>query len=266
MEFVINAKKRDRKGTSSSRNIRKEGIVPGIIYGAGAKEQTISLNKHEIAKSLENDAFYSQVFDISLDGKKQQVILRDIQRHPAKREILHMDFQRIKADQKINVTIPFNFINEDIAPGVKIDGGLISHLMTEIEVICLPADIPENITVDLAELPLDHPIHVTELILPKGIELTLLQHGAEDADKAVVVIHKAKAIIEEEEETEAPEASEVASDQKHDENKEADEDAEKEPSGKEPSGKEPSGKESSGKESSGKEPGGKESSEKEPKK
>jgi len=243
MEFVINAEKREKKGTSSSRNIRREGIVPGIIYGAGKKEEIISLNKHEVAKSLENDAFYSQVLDISLGGKKQQVILRDIQRHPAKREILHMDFQRIKADQKINVTIPFNFINEDIAPGVKIDGGIISHLMTEIEVICLPADIPENITVDLAELPLDHPIHVTELTLPEGVELTLLQHGDEDTDKAVVVIHKAKAIIEEEEETEAPEASEVASDQKHDENKESDKDSEKETGEKESSEKESSEKE-----------------------
>ena len=91
-----------------------------------------------MAKNLEQDAFYSQVLDISLDGKKEQVILRDIQRHPAKREILHMDFQRVKADQKINVTIPLNFLNEDIAPGVKVDGGIISRLMNEIEIVCLP--------------------------------------------------------------------------------------------------------------------------------
>ena len=100
MEFIINAEKRDKKGTSYSRNIRREGSVPGIIYGAGDAEEPIIMNKFEIAKNLENDAFYSQVLDISLGGKKQQVILRDIQRHPAKREILHMDFQRIKADQK----------------------------------------------------------------------------------------------------------------------------------------------------------------------
>ena len=113
MDFLINAEKREKKGTSSSRNIRRDGFVPGIIYGAGKEEQTISLPKHEVAKNLEQDAFYSQVLDISLDGKKEQVILRDIQRHPAKREILHMDFQRVKADQKINVTIPLNFLNED---------------------------------------------------------------------------------------------------------------------------------------------------------
>ena len=137
-----------------------------------------------------------------------------------------MDFQRIKADQKINVTVPINFINEDVAPGVKIDGGIISHLISELEVVCLPADIPENITVDLIDLPLDKSIHLSELKLPKGVEITLLQHGAEDSDMAVVVIHKAKAEEVEEDLTAAPEASEVASDQKNDESNEADKDKE----------------------------------------
>lgn len=232
MDFVINAEKRDRKGTSSSRNIRREGFVPGIIYGAGKKEQTISLQKHEIAKNLEQDAFYSQVLDISLEGKKEQVILRDIQRHPAKREILHMDFQRVKADQKINVTIPLNFVNEDVAPGVKVDGGIISHLMTEIEIICLPADIPENITVDLIDLQIDQPMHLSELKLPNGVEITQMQHSGEESDAAIVVIHKAKVVVEEEVEG-APEASEVASDQKNDENKDADKDSENESKDKE---------------------------------
>lgn len=216
MDLHINAEKRDNKGTSTCRNIRRSGLVPGIIYGGGKQEEMISLNKYEIAKSLDNEAFYSQVIDISLSGEKQQVILRDIQRHPAKREILHLDFQRIKADQKINVTIPIHFENEDIAHGVKIDGGIISRLMTEIEISSLPGDIPEYISVDLIDLGIDHPIHLSELKLPKGVELTSLQHGDDDsADAAVVVIHKAKTIIEEEP-TEAPAASEVASDQKND--------------------------------------------------
>ena len=182
--------------------------------------QAISLRKHEVAKNLEQDTFYSQVLDISLDGKKEQVILRDIQRHPAKREILHMDFQRVKADQKINVTIPLNFLNEDVAPGVKVDGGIISRLMNEIEIVCLPANIPENIPVDLVDLEIDQPIHLSELKLPDGVEMTSLQ-SEDDNDPAVVVIHKAKAVVEEELE-DAPEASEVASDQKNDENKDAD--------------------------------------------
>ena len=226
MEFIVNAEKRERKGTSYSRNIRREGLVPGIIYGAGKAEEIISLNKFEVAKNLENDAFYSQVLDISLEGKKQQVILRDIQRHPAKREILHMDFQRIKADEKINVTVPINFINEDIAPGVKIDGGVISHLISELEIVSLPANIPENITVDLKDLSIDKSIHLSELKLPEGVEITLLQHGAEDSDMAVVVIHKARAEEVEEDLTAAPEASEVASDQKNDESNESDKDKE----------------------------------------
>jgi len=226
MEFIVNAEKRERKGTSYSRNIRREGLVPGIIYGAGKAEEIISLNKFEVAKNLENDAFYSQVLDISLEGKKQQVILRDIQRHPAKREILHMDFQRIKADEKINVTVPINFINEDIAPGVKIDGGVISHLISELEIVSLPANIPENITVDLKDLSIDKSIHLSELTLPEGVEITLLQHGAEDSDMAVVVIHEARAEEVEEDLTAAPEASEVASDQKNDESNEKDKESE----------------------------------------
>lgn len=226
MEFIVNAEKRERKGTSYSRNIRREGLVPGIIYGAGKAEEIISLNKFEVAKNLENDAFYSQVLDISLEGKKQQVILRDIQRHPAKREILHMDFQRIKADEKINVTVPINFINEDIAPGVKIDGGVISHLISELEIVSLPANIPENITVDLKDLSIDKSIHLSELTLPEDVEITLLQHGVEDSDMAVVVIHKARAEEVEEDLTAAPEASEVASDQKNDESNEKDKESE----------------------------------------
>ena len=229
MEFLINAAKRETKGTSSSRNTRRLNLVPAIIYGAGSKEQMISLNKFEVNKHLESDGFYSQVLDVSIDGTKEQVILRDIQRHPAKQEILHIDFQRIRADQKINVTVPVNFINEEVSPGVKVSGGIVSHLITELEIICLPKDIPENITVDMVDLELDHPIHLKDLTLPTGVELTLLQRGDDDAgEMGVVVIHMAKAEEEEEVLDEAPVASEVASDQKNDESNEQDKDKETE--------------------------------------
>ena len=229
MEFLVNAEKRETKGTSSSRNTRRLNLVPAIIYGAGSKEQMISLNKFEVNKHLESDGFYSQVLDVSIDGTKEQVILRDIQRHPAKQEILHIDFQRIRADQKINVTVPVNFINEEVSPGVKVSGGIVSHLITELEIICLPKDIPENITVDMVDLELDHPIHLKDLVLPTGVELTLLQRGDDDAgEMGVVVIHMAKAEEEEEVLDEAPVASEVASDQKNDESNEQDKDKETE--------------------------------------
>ena len=229
MEFLINAEKRETKGTSSSRNTRRLNLVPAIIYGAGSKEQMISLNKFEVNKHLESDGFYSQVLDVSIDGTKEQVILRDIQRHPAKQEILHIDFQRIRADQKINVTVPVNFINEEVSPGVKVSGGIVSHLITELEIICLPKDIPENITVDMVDLELDHPIHLKDLTLPTGVELTLLQRGDDGAEEmGVVVIHMAKAEEEEEVLDEAPVASEVASDQKNDESNEQDKDKETE--------------------------------------
>tara|TARA_B110000285_G_C14924138_1_gene514099 strand:+ start:43 stop:735 length:693 start_codon:yes stop_codon:yes gene_type:complete len=229
MEFLINAEKRETKGTSSSRNTRRLNLVPAIIYGAGSKEQMISLNKFEVNKHLESDGFYSQVLDVSIDGTKEQVILRDIQRHPAKQEILHIDFQRIRADQKINVTVPVNFINEEVSPGVKVSGGIVSHLVTELEIICLPKDIPENITVDMIDLELDHTIHLKDLTLPTGVELTLLQRDDDDAgEMGVVVIHMAKAEVEEEVLDEAPVASEVASDQKNDESNEQDKDKETE--------------------------------------
>ena len=227
MEFLINAEKRETKGTSSSRNTRRLNLVPAIIYGAGSKEQMISLNKFEVNKHLESDGFYSQVLDVSIDGTKEQVILRDIQRHPAKQEILHIDFQRIRADQKINVTVPVNFINEEVSPGVKVSGGIVSHLVTELEIICLPKDIPENITVDMIDLELDHTIHLKDLTLPTGVELTLLQRDDDDAgEMGVVVIHMAKAEVEEEVLDEAPVASEVASDQKNDESNEQDKETE----------------------------------------
>ena len=227
MEFLINAEKRETKGTSSSRNTRRLNLVPAIIYGAGSKEQMISLNKFEVNKHLESDGFYSQVLDVSIDGTKEQVTLRDIQRHPAKQEILHIDFQRIRADQKINVTVPVNFINEEVSPGVKVSGGIVSHLVTELEIICLPKDIPENITVDMIDLELDHTIHLKDLTLPTGVELTLLQRDDDDAgEMGVVVIHMAKAEVEEEVLDEAPVASEVASDQKNDESNEQDKETE----------------------------------------
>ena len=228
MEFLINAEKRETKGTSSSRNTRRLNLVPAIIYGAGSKEQMISLNKFEVNKHLESDGFYSQVLDVSIDGTKEQVILRDIQRHPAKQEILHIDFQRIRADQKINVTVPVNFINEEVSPGVKVSGGIVSHLVTELEIICLPKDIPENITVDMIDIELDHTIHLKDLTLPTGVELTLLQRDDDAGEMGVVVIHMAKAEVEEEVLDEAPVASEVASDQKNDESNEQDKDKETE--------------------------------------
>ena len=229
MEFLINAAKRETKGTSSSRNTRRLNLVPAIIYGAGRKEQMICLNKFEVNKHLESDGLCSQVLDVIIDGTKEQVILMDIQRHPAKQEILHIDFQRIRADQKINVTVPVNFINEEVAPGVKESGGIVSHLITELEIICLPKDIPENITVDMIDLELDRPVHLKDLTLPTGVELTLLQRGDDDAgEMGVVVIHMAKAEEEEEVLDEAPVASEVASDQKNDESNEQDKDKETE--------------------------------------
>ncbi len=201
MDFLIDAVKRDDVGTSHSRSMRGDGLVPGIIYGLGDTPEKISLKAKELRKSLEIEAFYSHIIELNIDGKKQQVILKDIQRHPSKKEVLHIDFFRVKADEKLKVTVPLHFLNETTAPGVKIGGGIISRLATDLEIICLPKDIPEYIEVDLINLELDETIHLKDIKLPENVESVLLQQS-EDNDIPIVVIHKPKAeVIEEEVET-----------------------------------------------------------------
>ena len=222
MKLLVNAEKRETKGKSSSRNLRRSNMVPGIIYSSGEANETISLNKFEIAKNLENENFYSQVIDVSLNGEIQKVILRDLQRHPAKREILHIDFQRVKADKKINITVSIHFENESIAPGVKVSGGLVSHLMSEIEISSLPDNLPQNIIVDLANLEIDQTIHLTDIKLPAGVEIVSLLHGdvrSPAINLPVVVIHKPKASKAEAATEEVSSAPEVESAQKNDKDK-----------------------------------------------
>ncbi|MCL4161710.1 UNVERIFIED_CONTAM: hypothetical protein GTU68_027563, partial [Idotea baltica] len=166
----------------------------------------ISLEHNKIRHELENEAFYSHILTVNLDGKKQKVILRDLQRHPAKPVILHVDFLRVSDDQEINIHVPIHFIGEDICPGVKLEGGQISHQITEVEISCLPKNIPEFIEVDLTELKIGEAIHLTEMKLPEGVILTALTHG-EGHDQQVVNVHATK--VAEEEPTDAPVAPET---------------------------------------------------------
>ena len=161
---------------------------------------------------MSNEAFYSQILNIKLDdGTEQKVILKDVQRHPYKKEILHLDFLQVNENKEIKVTVPFHFINEDTAPGVKIGGGLVSHLVNEIEIVCLPKDIPEYIEVDLANLELDHSIHLKEINLPANVKSSLLIQSEEN-DMAIAVIHKAKEIKDEDPVDETAEASDGEAD------------------------------------------------------
>ncbi|MEW6678995.1 MAG: 50S ribosomal protein L25/general stress protein Ctc [Pseudomonadota bacterium] len=177
MQIEINAKKRDSQGTGASRRLRHAGRVPGIVYGGGKDAQSVDLDHKELYFSLKNEAFHSSVLNLNLDGAKETVLLRDFQMHPYKQLVLHVDFQRVDATHKIHVKVPLHFLNADVAPGVKLGGGVVNHLMTEVEVVCLPGSLPEFIEVDLSTLEAGHTVHLSELKLPAGVEFAALVRG-----------------------------------------------------------------------------------------
>jgi len=191
--FVVNAELREDQGKGASRRLRRlEGKVPAILYGGKSKKPlALSLKENEIKKSLENEAFYSHILTINVDGKEESAILKDLQRHPSRGEVMHADFLRVTKNQAINVHVPLHFINEDSCVGVKMAGGVISHQMVEVEIICLPGDLPEFIEVDMVDVELDTIIHLSDLKLPKGVTIAALQQG-EDHDLPVCSVHKPK--------------------------------------------------------------------------
>lgn len=207
----LNAQLRQDQGKGASRRLRRHNKVPAIVYGADKEPQSITLEHNEIQLSLENEAFYSQIINLQIDGQNEEVILRDVQRHPAKPLILHVDFLRITRGQTLTATIPLHFINEETAPGVKSQGGVVNKVITEADIVCLPRNLPEYIEVDMGELKVDDAIHLSQLQLPEGIELQAATDGKIDADQdsVVVVINKPRSAIEE---SDAPEAAEDSTD------------------------------------------------------
>ncbi|MDR0233778.1 MAG: 50S ribosomal protein L25/general stress protein Ctc [Zoogloeaceae bacterium] len=177
MQFVLNAQKRETQGSSASRRLRRSGKTPAIIYGAGQAPEVIELDHNQLYLGMRKEAFHSSLLTIELDGKKEQVLLRDYQMHAYRPQVLHVDFQRIDASRKLHQKVPLHFINQDIAPGVKLGGGQIAHITTELEISCLPADLPEFIEVDLKALGVGESLHVSQLSLPKGV--TALTHGSD---------------------------------------------------------------------------------------
>ena len=198
--FEINATLRTDMGKGASRRLRRTNKVPAVIYGGKKDTQSIMLDHNEVILHLEQEAFYSHILGVKIDGKLEKAVLRDVQRHPSKPRIMHIDFLRVSETEKLRMNVPLHFTNEDIAIGVKEEGGVVSHLSTEVEVSCLAKDLPEYIEVDLTNLELGQSIHLSELIIPSGVELVELSHG-EAHDQAIVNIHKPKKIIEEEPET-----------------------------------------------------------------
>jgi large subunit ribosomal protein L25 len=171
MEIEVIASKRELQGTGASRRLRHAGKVPGIVYGGEAGPVQIELDHNALYHALRKEAFHASVLTLNVDGAQESVLLRDSQWHPYKQQVLHVDFQRVDKTHKIHVKVPLHFLNEDTAPGVKTGGGKVSHVMTEIDVTCLPGNLPEFIAVDMGSLELGHAIHVNELTLPEGVEL-----------------------------------------------------------------------------------------------
>lgn len=194
-KFEINAELRDQIGTGVMRRLRRvEERIPAVIYGGGEKSEPISLSHQEMKLALENEAIFSHILNLKIKGKSQQVVLKNVQRHAYRPKILHIDFQRVKATEKINVTVPIHFINAEKAPGLE-EGGIFSHSMTEIEVTCLPRDLPEALELDVGHLAVGDTLHLTDLKLPENVMLSVgpLSELDENQNRMIVSLHVQKA-------------------------------------------------------------------------
>jgi large subunit ribosomal protein L25 len=203
MQIEFNAKSRDLQGTSASRRLRLAGRVPGILYGGEGKPQAIDIDHNELYQHLRKEVFHSSVLQANVDGQKHMCLLRDVQWHPYRQLVLHADFQRIDASHKIHQKVPLHFINADIAPGVKTQGGMVQHVLTELDVRCLPKDLPSFIEVDLKDLSVGQSVHVSQLTIQSGVEV---QHHGDPAVATVILRGKADAA----EATEAAAAAEAS--------------------------------------------------------
>lgn len=204
----LNVQLRKELGTGASRRLRRSsGQLPGIIYGAQAAPQPIVLNMNEVTKAVQQEAFYSQVVNIVVDGRAQKAVVRDLQRHPVSDKVLHIDFLRISADKPVNTHVPLHFVNEDKCVGVRRGGGSIAHNLVDVEISCLPKHLPEFIQVDLAALELGHSLHLSDLALPQGVTLVALAQG-EDHDIPVVSVQAPRGGQAKDDEEEAEEGGE----------------------------------------------------------
>lgn len=223
-EFDLNAKARADQGKGASRRLRRlAGEIPAIVYGGKKKPQAITVSHRELSRAIENEAFFSHVITLHVDGKKEQVVIKDLQRHPSRPFLVHADFQRVSAKQALHVRVPLHFLNEDTCKGVKLGGGSVIKNMTELEVECLPKDLPEYIEIDLADLDVGDLIHISEIKLPSGVSSVDLMHS-EDADHAVVTVRPPRVEIEgdEAEEKEDEASEEDKEDGKEEETKDED--------------------------------------------
>lgn len=214
-KIMLSAEPRSDVGKGASRRLRRLAAkVPAIIYGGGQDPRMVSLSHRELVKAMEAEAFYSQVLELDINGDKISTIVKDVQRHPSKPQIMHVDFQRIRADQEIHVSIPIHLLNEDQCKGVRLESGRISHQIMEVEVACLPAALPEYFEIDVADLSVGDTIHLSDLVVPEGVTLPQLALG-EDHDQAILSVEAARVIVEDD--AEAGESEDGAADESKDE-------------------------------------------------
>jgi large subunit ribosomal protein L25 len=187
--FELIAEFRETQGKGASRRLRHEGKVPAILYGGHSEARKLALNHQKLLIMLDNERFYSTILNLKVGDQTQAAILKDVQRHPFKNAIVHVDFQRVEDNQKIRMNIPLHFVGASVSPGVKTQGGMVSHMRNEVEVSCLPKDLPEFVEVDLSGLSINESIHLSQLKLPAGVELLALAKE----DSAVVAIHSPRA-------------------------------------------------------------------------
>ena len=190
-KFELTAEPRTVQGKGASRRLRHTGRVPAILYGAGKPPLMVTLDHNTMMRHLENERFHTAILNVKVGNESDQVILRDWQVHPYKPAVLHVDLQRISATEKLHMRIPLHFTGADTAPGVKQDGGIVAHLMTEMDITCLPKDLPEFLTVDLSHLTLNQSVHLSDIKLPEGVTITSRAHGGGDLAVATIkIVHE----------------------------------------------------------------------------
>ncbi|MEC9405999.1 MAG: 50S ribosomal protein L25/general stress protein Ctc [Pseudomonadota bacterium] len=192
-DFIVHAETRSVQGTGASRRLRRTGKVPAILYGGDAEPVQLSVDHNEMVRHLEHEAFYSHILSIEVDGKTENAVLKDLQRHPSKAQILHADFMRVVAGQSMRMTVPLHFVGEDKSPGIKNNGGVLDRLRNELEIECLPRNLPEYIEVDVSGLDVNDSIHLEELMLPEGVTSVAQAHGE---NWTVVAVHVPRGAVE----------------------------------------------------------------------
>ena len=203
MKFEIDAEAREGLGRAKNRRLRELGRVPAVVYGGGKDPSPIALDRNSLVQQMGLEAFYTSILNLKIDSRIQPVVVKDVQRHPARSTVMHLDFQRVVADEEITLNVPIHFVGEEVAVGVKEQGGVIEHTLTDVEISCLPANLPEYIELDVSAMELNDILHLSDIKYPEGVSSTQLQHGH---DSPVVAIHPPRR-----EEVEAPaEEGEVA--------------------------------------------------------